>query len=34
VTEEAELFKQLRDGVVTVEGELGHGTVSSWTSAG
>lgn len=26
VTEEAELFKQLRDGVVTVEGELGHGT--------
>jgi hypothetical protein len=26
VTEEAELFKQLRDGVVTVEGELGHGS--------
>ncbi|HJR07625.1 MAG TPA: trypsin-like peptidase domain-containing protein [Pyrinomonadaceae bacterium] len=26
VTEEAELFKNLRDGVVTVEGELGHGT--------
>ena len=26
VTEEAELFKTLRDGVVTVEGELGAGT--------
>jgi S1-C subfamily serine protease len=26
VTEEAELFKTLRDGVVTVEGELGSGT--------
>ncbi|HEY0006564.1 MAG TPA: trypsin-like peptidase domain-containing protein [Pyrinomonadaceae bacterium] len=26
VTEEAEMFKQLREGVVTIEGELGHGT--------
>ncbi|HYP49883.1 MAG TPA: serine protease, partial [Pyrinomonadaceae bacterium] len=26
ITEEAELFKTLRDGVVTVEGELGAGT--------
>lgn len=26
VTEEATLFARLRDGVVTVEGELGHGT--------
>lgn len=26
VTEEAALFARLRDGVVTVEGELGHGT--------
>ena len=26
ITEEAELFKELRSGVVTVEGELGHGT--------
>lgn len=26
VTEEAELFKTLRDGVVTIEGELGSGT--------
>ncbi|HKQ51948.1 MAG TPA: trypsin-like peptidase domain-containing protein, partial [Pyrinomonadaceae bacterium] len=24
--EEAELFRELRDGVVTIEGELGHGT--------
>lgn len=26
ITEEAEMFKELRGGVVTVEGELGHGT--------
>ncbi len=26
VTEETELFQKLRDGVVTVEGELGHGS--------